>query len=171
MFKEMQVSVGHKLELRAAVAEWRANPQQVCQKIALRSRNTRPRCVPSFRACTDNPPPFLPSPSEQALRAVDRETAVDAAKVRFASSFNFPRRANTRLQMTAEREKMAAERAKRVRIVLRFTLLIITLQHSSPALSNLSRHCADACLQEARMAEAERRVRMFGWFVYLIVRV
>jgi hypothetical protein len=61
MFKEMQVSLAHKVELREAVARWKANPQQVS-------------------AC---PSPLLLHPltllfpPPQALEAIERERATE----------------------------------------------------------------------------------------------
>ncbi len=61
MFKEMQVSLAHKVELRAAVAGWKANPQQVS-------------ACPSALILH----PFtLLFPPPQALQAIERERATE----------------------------------------------------------------------------------------------
>ena len=77
MFKEMHVSLAHKVELREAVAAWRADPQRVlfppCAAAAPAFLPLQPRAhaLPS-------PPP---SP-EQALQAVEREGAAEAERQR-----------------------------------------------------------------------------------------
>ncbi len=61
MFKEMQVSLAHKVELREAVAGWKANPQQV---------SACPSALPLH--------PFtLLFPLPQALQAIERERATE----------------------------------------------------------------------------------------------
>jgi len=97
MFKEMQVSLAHKVELREAVAAWRADPQRVlfppCAAAAPAFLPLQPRAhaLPS-------PPP---SP-EQALQAVEREGAAEAERQR-------------KIREEEERKAAEAERQRKIR--------------------------------------------------------
>ena len=97
MFKEMHVSLAHEVELREAVAAWRADPQRVL-----------------FPPCAAAAPAFLPlqprahalpfpTPSpEQALQAVEREGAAEAERQR-------------KIREEEERKAAEAERQRKIR--------------------------------------------------------
>ena len=77
MFKEMHVSLAHKVELREAVAAWRADPQRVLFPLCFA---TAPAFLP-LHPRAHLLPSLLPSP-EQALQAVERESAAEVERQR-----------------------------------------------------------------------------------------
>jgi hypothetical protein len=121
MFKEMQVSLAHKVELREAVAAWRADPQRVlfppCAAAAPAFLPLQPRAhaLPS-------PPP---SP-EQALQAVEREGAAEAERQRKI------REEEERKRMAAEAEQQRKIREEEERKAAAKVLFPATALHTRP---------------------------------------